>query len=178
MKRERQRDNRGTRHGLSVEERFWMKVEKTEGCWIWRALRSDSNYGRFMVSRSPQKLVQAHRLAWELTIGPIPDGLWVLHRCDNPPCVNPAHLFLGTRMDNIRDMHAKGRASGGSVPRPGEMSPNAKITTEQALEIKRRHRAGEGVTRVAAAFGISRSQVSRIATGKRWAHLMDKEEAS
>ena len=89
--------------------RFWAKVRKTDGCWLWTAgtFARRYGYGQFGLNGHPHK---AHRLAWEFTNGPIPEGLSVLHHCDNPPCVNPAHLFLGTRGDNTRDMMMKGRS--------------------------------------------------------------------
>jgi hypothetical protein len=88
-------------------ERFWAKVEKTDSCWPWRA-GVNKEYGEFNFGNNWMR--QAHRVAWELTHGPIPDGLCVLHKCDVPLCVNPDHLFLGTKLDNVRDMIAKGRA--------------------------------------------------------------------
>jgi hypothetical protein len=89
--------------------RFWAKVEKTDGCWLWRA-QIACGYGRF---RSDQGNMQAHRFAWIITNGPIPDGLWVLHKCDVKICVNPEHLFLGTHEDNMADMVQKGRQKKG-----------------------------------------------------------------
>lgn len=94
---------------LSPEERFWAKVEKTDGCWIWSGATNKSGpfgYGQF---RIPGNRVPAHRVAWEMIHGPVPEGLWVLHDCDMPKCVNPSHLFLGTAKDNAADMIAKGR---------------------------------------------------------------------
>ena len=91
--------------------RFWTKVEKTEGCWLWRGALSRKGYGSFRADAIGGR--QSHRVAWELTHGPIPDGLFVLHRCDTPRCVNPAHLWLGTAADNSRDMALKGRAASG-----------------------------------------------------------------
>lgn len=87
-------------------QRFWDKVDKTDGCWLWTAARNTKGYGRFRVDGN---LVSPHRFAYELEVGPIPNGLWVLHHCDNPRCVNPGHLFLGTHSDNMRDSFAKGR---------------------------------------------------------------------
>lgn len=87
--------------------RFWSKVRKGDGCWEWQAKRFDNGYGSFAVSRNKNQ--GAHRVAWELTNGPIPAGMSVLHHCDNRPCVRPDHLFLGTQLDNMRDMLAKGR---------------------------------------------------------------------
>lgn len=101
--------------------------------------------------------------------GEIPAGLAVLHRCDNPRCVNPAHLFLGTQIDNIADMVAKGRQRGDH--RPGSKCPTAKLTEAQAIEIKRRGGAGEVHTRLAAEFGLSQASVSALVRGETWPHL-------
>src|SRR5262245_56068801 len=118
---------------LTVEERFWRKVERGDAsvCWPWKAARS-SGYG---VLRVAGRNIRANRLAWELTHGPVPPGLWVLHRCDNPPCCNPAHLFLGSNEDNVRDMQSKGRARP-PLPRRGATHPMAKLTLDQVAEIR------------------------------------------
>lgn len=92
---------------LTPEERFWAKVEKGPDCWEWKAFRN-KGYGKFTYNG---RMYLAHRLSWILTNGPIPDGLGVLHSCDNPPCVNPDHLFLGTQLDNMRDASNKGRCA-------------------------------------------------------------------
>jgi len=97
-----------------LEERFWDKVDKSDGCWLWTAALNPDGYGRFVVQMSPQKVRGAHRVAWELMNGAIPNGLSVLHQCDTPACVNPEHLFLGTQQDNVADMVAKGRWNGHS----------------------------------------------------------------
>ena len=96
-----------------LAERFWAKVARgsTSECWLWLGGISSTGYGS--IKRSGGARITAHRASWELHRGPVPDGLWVLHRCDVRRCVNPAHLFLGTRLDNIRDMDAKGRRSVG-----------------------------------------------------------------
>jgi hypothetical protein len=94
----------------STLQRFWAKVAVGPGCWEWTA-GTQYGYGRFVLGG---RTFKAHRLSYEISVGVIPDGLKVLHHCDNPPCVNPAHLFVGTHADNVRDREAKGR--GNSVP--------------------------------------------------------------
>jgi hypothetical protein len=107
------------RREVRAEERFWPKVDRSAGpggCWPWLGTRNSKNasstHGFFW---SGTAYVRAHRFSYELHVGPIPDGMWVLHHCDNPPCVNPAHLFLGTAADNNADSLRKGRRR---VPEP------------------------------------------------------------
>lgn len=91
-------------------DRFWPKVQKSDGCWLWVAGGdSATGYGRIRLGRAGTKHELAHRVAWQLTFGPIPDGLWVLHHCDTPRCVRPDHLFLGDCSDNMKDAATKGR---------------------------------------------------------------------
>jgi hypothetical protein len=117
-KRERKRPNHTWRGQPIAPEaaRFWAKVEKSDGCWTFAPARPN-DYGSFYRYRGAK--VKAHRYSWELHFGPIPDGLDVCHHCDNPPCVRPDHLFLGTHQDNMRDLQQKGRklGKGGSLPR-------------------------------------------------------------
>lgn len=96
----------------SLADRFWAKVDKRgpDECWLWTGCRKKAfGYGKIGEGRMGQRTLLAHRVSWEITNGSIPDGAMVLHRCDNPPCVNPRHLFLGDQLDNMRDMVSKGR---------------------------------------------------------------------
>lgn len=143
-------------------ERFRSKVAvgPPGECWEWQAARGPKGYGRYNTGGSVKV---ASRMAWELTFGPIPAGLLVCHRCDNPPCVNPAHLFLGTHADNSLDMVAKGRS-----PRaPGERSGKAKLTEDQVRAIRAAYAAGEPTRSIAGRFGTTHRYVRHVATGYR-----------
>jgi hypothetical protein len=143
-----------------LAERFWEKVDRSSGCWTWRAQRDAKGYGLFAVSRGVPG--RAHRIAWELEYGPIPGGSWVLHRCDNPPCVRPEHLFLGDAAVNARDAQQKGRRAA------GERHGIAKLTTAQVAAIRLARARGETGPSIAARYGVSKTTVYHIATKKTW----------
>jgi len=160
----------------TLEERFWEKVNVRgpDECWEWQASCRAKGYGQFYLRGKPEK---AHRVAWELTHGPIPNNLCVLHQCDNPSCVNPDHLFLGTVLDNNRDMLEKDRhAKGAKIAKPGEKNGNSKLTRRQVLEIRRRWREGErergAQRRMAAEYGVTPTLIYMIIREKAWRHLL------
>lgn len=160
-----------------VSERFWSKVDKNGpipshqptlgACWVWGAGKQKSGYGHFHPSKHQDAL--AHRFAYELARGPIPSDTEVCHACDNPPCVNPSHLFLGTRSDNARDMHTKGRAT--QTPLRGEQNGASKLTEGIVQQIRAIVQQGEKHRVVAERFGVSRALVSFIATKRVWKHV-------
>ena len=156
-----------TRTPLSV--RFWRHVAKTEGCWFWTGNKLLSGYGVMHVrgkdgSRDCQ--LRVHRLSYELHYGQIAEGMDVLHRCDNPACVRPDHLFVGSAGDNARDKVSKGRQA------RGETHGHSLVTEAQVRELRSRFAAG-GVTYKAlgAEYGLSRSGATDIIKGKRWGHV-------
>lgn len=149
----------------SLLERFEAKYIRVpeSGCWLWTAAVDERGYG---ILKSNEYL--AHRVAWQLYHGPIPSGLYVLHRCDVRCCVNAlSHLFLGTQRDNIQDMIKKGRA----VVLAGEDKSAAKLTNESVLAIRAAVAAGEGCSSLARRYHVHNSVVSRVATRKRWTHI-------
>lgn len=164
---------------LPLAVRFWRHVDVSGGpdaCWLWTGSRkgdASGAYGLLAVGgHGHQKRLRAHRVAWELHHGPIPAGLHVCHRCDNPPCVNPAHLFLGSRRENMQDMVRKGRHRA-SFPRLiGADHSQAKLTDAQVLEMRARYSRG-GITQaeLAAEYGVSSTHVSGILTRRFWPHL-------
>ena len=139
---------------------FWSRVRvlsDTE-CWEWMGCRNCHGYGRFCYKAS---MWLAHRLVWTWERGDIPDNLCVLHRCDNPPCCNPNHLFLGTYSDNNQDKAAKGRAKSPCLS--GETHGRAKVTDSQVLTMRELHKSGLFLHReLAERYGISKSQVGNI----------------
>lgn len=143
---------------MTLEERFWGKVDKSgaNGCWLWTSAHDSHGYGRFFVSIEDKKHA-AHRLSWVLCGGEEPADREICHRCDNPQCVNPAHLFLGTHLDNVRDAATKGRL--GSWKR--------RLTDEQFREIETAPWF-HGITEaLAAKYGVGQQTISRIRNGKQ-----------
>ncbi len=151
------------RHGMrgTVEERFRAKIgNRTEmGCLLWTGAHGRSGHGQLLVDG---RLDTAQRVAWRLANGPIPEGLHVLHRCDNPPCVEPTHLFLGTHADNMADMLAKGR----KVVVRGDANPATKVTDEQVETMRAAYRAGDTQASLARRFGLNAATVSRMVRGE------------
>lgn len=153
---------------LSEQDRFWSKVspEPMSGCWLWAAGYFEL-YGNFC--RANAKSEGAHRVAWEFANGRRPpSGMHVCHRCDNPACVNPAHLFLGSALDNETDKIRKGRKAYRIPVARGESTWCAKLTWVQVCEIRARSAAGETAVSLSKAFGISRSQVGNIIFRRQW----------
>ena len=142
----------------SSEEMFWSKVNKTLGCWIWKGYVTKGGYGTLTVNSIT---TFAHRFSWELHNGPIPYGLYVLHKCDNPSCVNPSHLYLGTQADNLVDMVQRNRTWWGKV-RPGVTQKNNKLFLYQREQIKDRFRKGESGVNLVMEFKVNPSLIQRI----------------
>lgn len=161
----------------NIRERFWSKVDKSGDCWLWTGARLGNGYGRLT---DHGRLRLAHRIAYELTKGAIPSGMIVCHRCDNPSCVRPDHLFLGTYADNSQDMVQKGRALVGDRnpahrnpenQARGEHNGNALLTFEQVQEVRNLKAQGMINREIAARLGISKSTVGQIVRGETWRHI-------
>ena len=152
---------------------FWNRVDKTPSCWIWRGALGSDGYGAIQIAMRSKK---THRVSWEMAHGAIPDGMCVLHQCDNRACVKPGHLFLGTRLDNNRDRVLKGRsASGdrhGTHTHPevfrGTRVHTAKLTEEQVRLIRSSSGTQVGL---AERFGVSRRTIRSIRDGSKWGWL-------
>lgn len=152
-------NRRGPYRRKSIEERFWPKVLKSDGCWLWIAGLTSTGYGQFPSGgheRYGARPLKAHRVAWELTYGPIPPNTEIRHKCNTPRCVRPDHLELGTHADNMADMSRAGYHS------------NRKLTMEQAREIRQLHTTGIGAHRLGKQFGIAKKNVFLILSGKHY----------
>ena len=147
-----------------VAKRFEKYFRRGDGCWEWVGPRFASGYGAFHSPGLPRRTLRAHRVAWELFRCPIPDGLYVLHRCDNPPCVNPDHLFLGSMGDNNRDCVAKGRHR----TRRGEDVSGSKLTNGVVQKIRVSLLSNHKLAR---RINVSVSTVRRARIGQTWAHV-------
>lgn len=180
----------------TLEERFWGKVEKStdpDGCWEWTAGRFSKGYGAFSIKGRNQK---ANRVAWQLVHGTIPEGLCVLHKCDNPGCVRPDHLFLGTNLDNSKDCSQKGRRPRGDRAWPrlhperlargkqngahthpekrprGERQGLAKLVASQVVEIRSLYGMGSMSQReLAESYGVHQYTIWAIVNRKTWKHI-------
>lgn len=169
----------GRTHYETPEARFWAKVDKRgpDECWEWKAHRQKLlGYGQFGMDRGGPRwdTVLAHRIAWELSNGPIPEDLIVCHSCDNPPCCNPGHLFLGTYRDNIQDAMSKGRMR--EIPRfsraRGEQVKTSRLSASDVLLIRQMYEtSGVSQEKLAARFGVGQTTISRVVLRKVWTHI-------
>lgn len=171
-----------------LRARFWQKIEKAgpDDCWLWRGTLSPKGYGIFA-----RKGYRAHRISFFISTGTDPLGKLICHRCDNPPCVNPAHLFMGTDLDNLTDMAAKGRARNCAMLHPemmargerngrnlhrerypiGEAHPDAKLTEAQVREILKKGAARIPRRALALEYGCTLFNIEAILYRRTWKHL-------
>lgn len=155
-----------------IEERFWQKIDldgecarpELGRCWRWLGAKNSLGYGLLGKGRREELLVKAHRASWEIHKGPIPNGMWVLHACDNPECCRIEHLFLGNAQDNVSDMYRKGRA-------PVGQQVSKLLADHDVIDIRTLASFGARNKDLALAFGISRPLSTMIVKRQRWKHL-------
>ena len=149
----------------TLAERFWPKVRQgtPDECWEWQAGRYKKGYGCVW---NGTRMEQASRVAWKLTHGEIPEGLEVCHKCDNPPCCNPSHLFVDTHTENVRDSFRKGRHDV-----RGTRNARALLTPEQVIAVRRGVAAGDTRAKWARELGVSHGTICMIVNGKNWRHI-------
>jgi len=161
---------------IPPEERFWKMVDKNGPipphrpelgpCWVWTGAKS-TKFGYGSMGGAPgQKGIKTHRLSWEIHYGQIPNELWVLHKCDNPPCVNPSHLFLGDASDNAKDAASKGRTL------QGVRHPDTPFNESDIIEIRRRFSSGVSQHQLAREHNVSHMTIWQIVNDWTWRHLL------
>lgn len=143
--------------------RFWEKIDKSGDCWEWTAGRDTNGYGNAKLNG----VRLAHRISYTLEVGDIPKGMHVLHKCDNPPCVNPEHLYLGTQVENNLDRDNRGRGA------RGERASTAKLTNEAIPIIRKMLADGEATKVVAKRFGVLPHTIRNVKNGKSWTHISE-----
>jgi hypothetical protein len=149
---------------LGLSARFWRHVQRRDqdSCWEWTASTFKSGYGQFKVNKISHN---AHRVAWELSYGPIPDGMFICHHCDNPLCCNPSHLFVGSPQANMDDMRGKGRESKGTD------FPAARLDDEAVLEITRLAKSGMLQRDIGKLFGVGQTAIGDVLRNVAWKHV-------
>jgi hypothetical protein len=154
-----------------IDERFWSLVERRgpDECWLWTAATDRYGYGvisESLGSRSQRTQLSTHRLSYELANGPVPDGAYVLHRCDTRACVNPSHLWLGTNVDNMADMAAKGRAMHG----PSHV--HAKLNAPAVRQIRADYALGCTLASLARRYSVTAQSIRAVVDGETWRHVL------
>lgn len=150
--------------------RLLARIDKRrpEECWPWTGALNHSGYGQFWLNGMHWN---ASRAAYFLLVGEIPDSKVVCHSCDNPKCCNPAHLWLGSQADNVRDCSKKGRARGQFHRQSAHPRHTAKLTSEQVIDARRRYADGVSQSQIARELGVNSSTISRAVRGEKWSHL-------
>jgi len=151
----------------SVEDRFWEKVDKSGSCWTWTAFRDKDGYGLFKVDG---KNIGAHRFSYTIENGRIENGKLICHSCDNPSCVRPNHLWLGTHKDNAQDKVRKGRVQNQN----GELNPNCMYTENNIRAMMKLLKSGMKQKDIGKLFGVRQQYISKVKNGQTWKHVTEK----
>lgn len=163
----------------ALSDRFWAKVDirGSDECWEWQGALT-RGYGRLKRGDGTKKLAYSHRVAYELKNGPIPEGMLICHKCDNRPCCNPAHLFIGTQMDNVRDMINKGRRAETLFDTKeiverirGENAWNSKLTEANVIDARKRVACGEPCSVLAKELSVSKQCIEKVVYRMSWKHV-------
>jgi hypothetical protein len=158
----------GTRARGTIEERFFRHIEKTDGCWLWTGRLVGKGYGSLGMGGKGAKHKLSHRLSYEIHHGEIPDGMVVMHKCDNPRCVNPNHLEVGTQSQNIKDAFARGRKLNLPSGLKGESHGASKLNNASVINIRE---STLSIAELAKLYGVSNTAIERVRARKTWRHI-------
>lgn len=156
---------RGPYKKRSIYDRFWIKVQKGPDCWELKTRPCSKGYSRVRLSGFQSNL--AHRVSWELHNGKIPNGLFICHKCDNRKCIRPDHLFMGTQLDNMKDMAAKGRKR----PAIGIRNRHAKLTDKKVIQIRTLYECGIPTRKLATKFRVTKRTIRSVVLRENWTHI-------
>lgn len=156
---------------VAAEARFWSRVDKGTDCWTWTGTTTPQGYGMLRLGGGRGRPIGVHRVSFIIANGSIPEGLDILHRCDNPPCVRPDHLYAGTHSRNMQDTYDRGRHRSMADTIRGERNVNARLTDSDVIAIRAARSTGAKLAELGRVYGVDQSTIWKVVNHKAWTHI-------